>query len=76
LQLDRSISEHYLVYQDLQKDWEEVTKNDIDILVLEIIQKHSDESGKETNYSYDHKKILKIFIRWMKLGSREFVVLI
>ncbi len=23
--------------------------------------------------SYDHKKILKIFFRWFKLGSREFV---
>jgi integrase/recombinase XerD len=57
----------------LQKDWEKVTKNDMENLVYEIMQRHSDESGKETNYSYDHKKVLKIFMRWMKLGSREFV---
>ena len=55
-----------------KKDWKEVTKNDIDKLVYEIMQRYSDESGKETNYSYDHKKVLKIFMRWMKLGSREF----
>ena len=36
------------------------------------MQRHSDESGKETNYSYDHKKVLKIFVRWVKFGSREF----
>ena len=55
-----------------KKDWEDVTKNDIEKLVYEIMQRYSDESGKESNYSYDHKKVLKIFIRWMKLGSREF----
>lgn len=56
----------------LQKDWITVTKDDMENLVYEIMQRHSDESGKETNYSYDHKKVLKIFMRWMKLGSREF----
>ncbi len=55
-----------------KKDWKDITKNDIEKLVYEIMQKYSDESGKESNYSYDHKKMLKIFIRWMKLGSREF----
>ena len=57
----------------LQKDWEDVTKHDMENLVYEIMQRHSDESGKETNYSYDHKKVLKIFIRWLRLDSREFV---
>lgn len=56
----------------LQKDWKDVTKSDMDNLVYQVMQRHSDESGKETNYSYDHKKILKIFMRWFKLGSREF----
>ena len=56
-----------------KKDWKEISKNDIDKLVYEIMQRYSDKSGKESNYSYDHKKILKIFIRWMKLGSREFI---
>ena len=57
----------------LQKNWEDVTKHDMENLVYEIMQRHSDESGKETNYSYDHKKVLKIFMRWLRLGSREFI---
>lgn len=56
----------------LKKNWKDVEKNNIEQLVYEIMQRHGDESGKETNYSYDHKKILKIFFRWLKLGSREF----
>lgn len=56
----------------LQKSWKDVEKNDIEQLVYQIMRRHGDESGKETNYSYDHKKILKIFFRWIKLGSREF----
>ena len=32
----------------------------------------AEENGQESNYSYDHKKVLKIFFRWFKLDSREF----
>jgi hypothetical protein len=54
----------------LNKDWDQAMKNDIDNLVYEIMQKYSDD-GKETNCTADHKKVLKIFYRWLKLGSRE-----
>jgi hypothetical protein len=37
-----------------------------------LVEEYADDSGQETNTSYDHKKILKIFFRWIKLGSREF----
>ena len=57
----------------LRKNWKSVGKNDIEKLVYDIMQNYSDSSGKETNYSYDHKKVLKIFFRWIKLGSREFI---
>lgn len=56
----------------LGKNWTDATKDDIDELVYKIMDRYSDETGKETNYSYDHKKILKIFFRWVKLDSREF----
>ena len=56
----------------LNKDWEDISSDDINELVYKIMDQHGDESGQETNYSYDHKKILKIFYRWFKLGSREF----
>jgi len=57
----------------LNKDWEDVTKDDIDELIFRVMDQFSDENGQETHYSYDHKKILKIFFRWYKLGSREFI---
>ena len=54
----------------LGKDWQSVTKLDIDDLVVRIVEEYSDDSGQETYTSYDHKKILKIFFRWLKFGSR------
>ena len=55
----------------LGKDWKDTTKEDIDNIVVRIVQEYCNESGQETNTSYDHKKILKIFYRWFKLGSRR-----
>ena len=56
----------------LKKDWDVATKNDIGNLVVEIVRRYANDNGQETYTSYDHKKILKIFFRWIKLGSREF----
>jgi hypothetical protein len=56
----------------LKKGWDESSKNDIDKLVVEIVRRYANDNGQETYSSYDHKKILKIFYRWFKLGSREF----
>ncbi|MCH7647176.1 MAG: hypothetical protein IIA83_01025 [Thaumarchaeota archaeon] len=56
----------------LNKDWNVVTKNDIENLVVEIVRRYANDNGQETYTSYDHKKILKIFFRWIKLGSRGF----
>jgi len=56
----------------LNKDWVKVKRKDIDNLVFKIMKEFADENGQETHYSYDHKKVLKIFIRWHKRGSREF----
>ena len=62
----------YILSKMLKKEWNDVTKDDINILVSEIMQKFADQNGQESNYSYDHKKVLKIFFRWFKFGSREF----
>lgn len=56
----------------LQKDWKDVTKSDIDELVYKIMDTYADVRGQETWSSYDSKKVLKMFYRWYKLGSREF----
>ena len=54
----------------LGKDWIDASKNDIEDIVIKINELYADNNGKETYTSYDHKKILKIFFRWFKLGSR------
>lgn len=56
----------------LKKDWKDAKKPDIERISIKISQKFCDHLGKETFYSYDHKKILRIFFRWLKLGSRSF----
>ena len=56
------------------KDWKSVTREDIEVLVRKIVEIYASDSGQETNSSWDHKKILKIFFRWIKLGSREYRV--
>ncbi len=54
----------------LRKDWKDATRNDIEKVVIEIANRYSDPTGQETYTTYDHKKILKMFFRWLKLGSR------
>ena len=55
----------------LKKDWKDATKDDIKNVIFVIMKTYSDD-GEETEYTYDHKKILKIFLRWHKLGNRSF----
>jgi integrase/recombinase XerD len=54
-----------------KKSWNIMNQDDIDLLVSNVMGTYSAD-GKETNTTYDHKKILKIFFRWVKLGSRSF----
>ena len=53
-----------------KKDWNVATKNDINLLLTHLMQTYSDD-GKETEYTKDHKKILKIFFRWLVFGYRS-----
>lgn len=55
----------------IKKDWNDVTKDDINQLVYDIMTTYS-KDGQESHSTWDHKKILKIFFRWLKLGSRSF----
>ena len=56
----------------INKEWSDVTKNDIDKLVKDLMNEYGDINGDETESSRDFKKILKLFFRWFKLGSRDF----
>lgn len=55
----------------LGKNWQEITRQDVENLIVEISKKYSDQKGQETHTSYDYKKILKIFVRWIKTGQRR-----
>ena len=52
-----------------KKSWISLSRDDINTLVIVVMRSYSAD-GEETNTTYDHKKILKIFFRWLKLGSR------
>ena len=70
-----TISKHLAVILNLSRflkcEWENVTKEDVIRLVTEIMKKYS-SNGQETHTTWDHKKILKIFLRWVRFGSRSF----
>ncbi|MFY9299644.1 MAG: site-specific integrase [Candidatus Nitrosotenuis sp.] len=67
LHLNRMLS----LTRRLKKDWKDATKQDIENVIFEIMNTYSD-GGKDTEYTYDHKKVLKIFFRWFKFGSRKY----
>jgi integrase/recombinase XerD len=54
------------------KDWNQVTKTDIDALIRNVIDEFGDNLGGETETTRDYKKCLKPFFRWFKLGTRDF----
>jgi len=56
----------------LQKDWKGVTRNDIDEIVFKIMDTYANQKGQETWSSFDLKKVLRMFFRWYKLGSRDY----
>ena len=55
----------------LEKNWKDITKQDVKNIIFQIMDRYSDD-GQDTEYTYDHKKVLKIFVRWDKLGNRSY----
>lgn len=56
----------------LGKNWQEVTKTDIDNLIRSVIDEFGDNLGGETETTRDYKKSLKPFFRWLRFGSRDY----
>jgi len=52
------------------KDWSEITRGEIRKILTKIMTVYS-KSGLETNTTYDHKKHLRLFVRWIITGVRE-----
>ena len=44
------------------KDWNEITRDDVSRIVKEIMNEYGDVNGDETESSRDFKKVLKIFV--------------
>ena len=53
----------------IDQEWTTMTRDSINGLVATVMQNYS-KNGKETHASYDHKKHLKLFFRFVKLGNR------
>ena len=53
----------------IEQEWTTMTKDSINNLVAVVMQCYS-KNGQETHTSYDHKKILKLWFRFVKLGNR------
>ena len=53
----------------IDQKWTTMSKENINTLVANVNIKYSN-NGQETHASYDHKKILKLFFRFVKRGNR------
>ena len=53
------------------KDYDTMNREDVDSLMYQIMQRFADNKGQETYSSYDNKKHIKIFLRWVMTGSRS-----
>jgi len=66
----KNLNHFRLLTKILQKDWVDVTEEDLRVVVAKIMTKHG-ENGKESGYSRVLKISLKAVVRFVKLGSRN-----
>lgn len=65
----KNLSHFAELSKTLQKNWVDVTEDDLKLLVGTIMTEHS-PNGKETSYTAVLKLSLKQIVRFVKLGSR------
>jgi len=65
----KNLTHFGLLTKMLQKDWADVTKDDLRTLVANMMMRHG-ENGKETGYTFILKISLRGIVRFVKLGSR------
>ena len=66
----KNLNHFRLLTNILQKDWADVTEEDLRTLVAKIMTKHG-KNGKESGYSRVIKISLKAVVRFAKLGARN-----
>lgn len=57
----------------VKKDWKKVTSKDVEKFCAWANKRYGDSKGGETNSSYDCKKMMRMFLRWVITGSRDYV---
>ena len=67
--ISKSLEEIASLSDMIDQEWNTMTKEDINTLVANVMIRYSD-NGQETHATYDHKKHLKLFFRFVKLGNR------
>jgi len=66
----KNLNHFGLLTKILERDWVDVTEQDIRELVANIMIKHS-ENCKETGYTFVLKMSIRSIVRFVKLGSRN-----
>ena len=64
----KNLSNFSILSKKLQKNWIDITENDLKILVTKLMTEYG-SGGKETNYSAILKQSLKQIVRFAKSGS-------
>ena len=67
--ISKSLEEIASLSDMIDQEWNTMTKEDINTLVANVMIRYSN-NGQETHATYDHKKHLKLFFRFVKLGNR------
>jgi integrase len=66
----KNLTHFGILTEKLQKDWIDVTEEDLKSLVASMMINHG-ESGKETTYTAVLKMSIRSIVRYTKLGSRS-----
>ena len=57
----------------IKKDWKKATQKDVEKFCAWANTRYGNSKGGETNSSYDCKKMMRIFLRWVFTGSRDYL---
>lgn len=65
----KNLAHFGLLTEMIQKKWTDLTKEDLQRIVMQIMLKHGN-NGKDTNYSHILKTSLRAIVRFVHTGSR------
>ncbi len=66
----KNLAHFGLLTEMIQKEWTEITKEDLQKIIMQIMLKHGD-NGRDTGYSHALKTSLRAIVRFIETGSRN-----